>query len=104
MSRIYFAHPKKTYNTELEKEVIEWINEAFKGYEIVNPKAYEIEDGRGLEYLKVMNGFFKLIETCDLMVTMGKTDGVLKERIYALEHKISVLDIPQSISGMEAYT
>ena len=104
MSRLYFAHPKSTYNTELEEKVIAWIWNTFKGYEIVNPKGYEIEDGQGLKYLKTMNLFFNIIEGCDLMVTMGNTDGVMRERIYALEHKISVIEVPESISGMKAYT
>ena len=103
MVRIYFTHPKSTYVTELEVKVIEWIKEAFKGYDIVNPNAYEIEDGRGLEYYKSMNFFFKLIEGCDLMLTMGRSDGVMKERIYALEHNISVIEVPESISDMRSY-
>lgn len=103
MTRIYFAHPKNTYGSELECKVVEWIKGAFKGYTILNPRAYEMEDGQGLEYYKTMDFFFKLIEGCDLMITMGKSDGVIKERIYALEHNISVLSVPTSISKMDVY-
>ena len=104
MTRIYFAHSKKTYDTDREKKVIDWIRKSFKGYEIVNPKAYKIDDGVGQQYYVAMQAFFKVIDTCDLMVVMGNTDGVVKERNYALEHKISVIEVPQGISGMRTYT
>lgn len=98
MTTIYFAHPKKTYGTELEAEMLEWLRIAFKGYRVLNPAKYIVEDGKGLEYLKTMQGFFMLIEQCELMVCMGNTDGVNRERIYAMEHGISVLNIPEGIS------
>lgn len=103
MTRIYYAHPKSTYNTELEVKVINWINLTFYGYEILNPSLYEVYEETSCAYFKAMEMFYTLIETCDLVICMGKTDGVKKEIEYSKNHNISVLEVPESVSGIRSY-
>lgn len=43
--RIYFGHPINTYDTELEKELLAKIAEAFPGWYIENPNRPEHQEG-----------------------------------------------------------
>lgn len=102
MTRIYFAHPKVSFDTIEEYNALKWINRIFDGYDVINPKNYDCEDGQGQQYFKVMFGFYKMVDTCDLIVWFGNSDGVRKELMFGLEHEMFLIEVPKSIYSMEA--
>lgn len=104
--RIYLAHPKETYFTEVEMDGLNKIKELYPEYEIINPRDIPIaeEDMNPKNYAEFMRQmqkyYFPVIETCDLVMVIktknGKiSPGVQKEIPFAELKNIPVeyLDI-----------
>lgn len=78
MDELYFGHPLSTFDTELEDELIDSIEEAFPGYTVENPNQpqhiqnYEewAEDGSGMEYY-----FEEVLPEMDAGVFLPFEDG-----------------------------
>lgn len=105
--RIYFGHPKDTYNTEYELNCLKKIKELYPGYEIVNPRDIPIEEKdknpkNYAEFMIQMNKYyFPAIETCNLMIVAktrrGKiSPGIQKEIPFAKSKNVPIeyLDVP----------
>lgn len=86
--KIYFAHPKSTYGTDLEEKCIDLIKSNFKECEIINPADYQ-EDFKNfkLKNKDYMVYFKNLISSCDLLVLLPFKDGKVGFGIiYEIEH------------------
>lgn len=81
--KIYFAHPIKTYNTDLETELIAKIKEKFPTAEITNPK-----DIRSHNF----KDFYSVIAGCDLIIFYGYSIGVISEIYFAKLVQIPIID------------
>lgn len=85
--KLYFAHSKLIYNTELEKQQLEQIKNRFPDYEIINPNGDFIFSGMDYCYI--------LISECDLLVFTSVKDyigkGVFSEIGFARDNKIKTL-------------
>lgn len=105
--KIYFAHPKDTYDTEYELLCIERIKKLYPLKEIVNPKDIEIPDNeknpRGYaEFMVQMQKYyFPAIDCCDLLIAAktrnGKISGGVRKEIEHATRKgipIEYLDVP----------
>ncbi|MEE9525043.1 MAG: hypothetical protein V3V78_00370 [Candidatus Woesearchaeota archaeon] len=84
--KIYFGHPVNTYNTELERILIEAIKQRFPGCEIENPnqpkhaegyQAWKQEKGDGMEYFLV-----EVLPKMDKGVFLAFEDGMLGAGVY----------------------
>ncbi len=77
--RVFYAHPMKRYGTEIEKKEVALIEERFKGWEVVNPRA---EPGKEPEY------YLGLVASCDSLVFSRQfgylTEGVRPEVEFAI--------------------
>lgn len=76
--KIYFAHPKSTYGTNIELDCIKLIIDSFKSCDIVNPADYQDK----FKAFKSQNSnymlFFKnLISSCDKLVFLPFDDGMV---------------------------
>ncbi|MDE2100480.1 MAG: hypothetical protein KGL39_24765 [Patescibacteria group bacterium] len=74
MKKLYFAHPVADYNTPRERDFLEFLKTAFKGYEIVNPNTPEHENAyreKGMEH------FYEIIKDCQVLVAWAFEDGKL---------------------------
>lgn len=104
--KIYFGHPKGTYNTEYELNCLEKIKELYPGCEIINPRDIDIEEEdknpKGYaDFMKQMEKYyFPAIDDCDIVMVAktksGKiSPGVQKEIPYASGKgkKIEYLDV-----------
>jgi hypothetical protein len=76
MKRLYFAHPRLTYNTEREKNMLKKIKHVFSGCRVINPgkpafqKKMETLVERMLSANEYMKPFFQIINKCDCLVFM----------------------------------
>jgi len=102
MTKIYFAHSKRNYNSEYEKWCLENIKEQYPNYEIINPKDIKIENSikSGNSYVDFMNQmrliYFPIIKTCDILIAFPTlndklTSGVNNEIKYAQENNIEII-------------
>ncbi|MCK9351277.1 MAG: hypothetical protein WCT49_04445 [Candidatus Paceibacterota bacterium] len=80
MKKLYFAHPINTYGTELEKELLVKITDAFPDWEIENPnqekyrlgyEAWVKEHGRGMEYF-----YRQVLPGCAGCIVLPFRDGM----------------------------
>lgn len=77
--RVYFGHPINTYNTELEKFLLQKISEAFQGWEIENPNQPHHQEG--YQYWKETTGngmdyFYKeVLPYCQAGIFLPFRDG-----------------------------
>ena len=58
--KLYFAHSKLIYDTDLEKQQLELIEQKFPKYEIISPNVNIVFSG--------MIGCFQIIEDCQLLI------------------------------------
>lgn len=70
--KLYFAHPRATYNTEIEDKAIKYITKQFPDHIIVNPNVDWIQ---GKANSMGFDIFFKVINTVDVIVGMTFKDG-----------------------------
>lgn len=84
--RLYYAHAKPIYKTNLEQTELEQIRSKFKDHTIVNPAEYQDNPEKRKDVMKFC---FRLIDPCSTMVFSkwsGEiTSGVGAEVNYALE-------------------
>lgn len=85
--KLYYAHSKLIYNTELENEQLKLIKKQFPKYEIINPN----------DEIFVINGFkafLNMVEGCNIVVFTSMDNfvgkGVFTEVEHALRCGISV--------------
>lgn len=101
MDELYFGHPLSTFDTELEDELIDSIEESFPGYTVENPNQpqhiqnYEewAEDGSGMEYY-----FEEVLPEMDAGVFLPFEDGTYgagtaAEAEFLAEHDRPVYEI-----------
>ena len=94
--RVYFAHPKNTFNTILEKFFLDHFSEFDEEIEIINPNSPEHREGyerEGMEYFK------KVVQSCDKLYAFGFGDnsvgaGIAKEMNWMKEKGGRVLFMP----------
>ncbi len=74
--KIYFAHPKSTYGTDVESNCIKIIESYFKVCDIINPatlqddfKSYKIKNSNYRQYFK------DLISSCNILVLLPFRDN-----------------------------
>ncbi len=79
-SRVYFAHPVNSYNTELERAILTHIHDRWPGKELINPSDQVHRDH--VARLKasdpeanVMSYFLALAQSCDVVVALPFPDG-----------------------------
>ncbi|MDD5251681.1 MAG: hypothetical protein PHT12_03535 [Patescibacteria group bacterium] len=79
MSKIYFGHPINTYDTELERSLVEAIEAAFPDWEVLNPnqpehqeacQRYRRETGNGMTYF-----LQEMLPPCSAGVFLPFRDG-----------------------------
>lgn len=79
MKKIYFGHPLNTYNTDLEKELLNKISEVFPDWVIENPntdfhdicyKMWDAQDGNGMIYF-----YSQVLPKCNAGIFLPMRDG-----------------------------
>ena len=76
MKKLYFAHPRLTYNTEREKSMLSKIKKVFVGVEVINPGELKFQQKmeplieRMLSANEYMKPFFEIINDMDFLVFM----------------------------------
>ena len=94
--RVYFAHPKNTFNTILEKFALEHFSQWDDEIEIVNPNSPEHQEGyerEGMDYFKAV------VQSCDELYAIGFGDnsigaGIAKEMAWMKEIGGTVVLLP----------
>ena len=84
--KIYFCHPINTYNTIVEKYVIDFLERLIPDCEIINPNRSDFQERYKIEG---MNVFLNIIDDCDRIYVLPFYDntigaGQFKEIEYAL--------------------
>lgn len=92
--KIYFAHPKSTYGSEIEYKCIDLIEKSFPKCSIINPANYQDDF---INYKKsnsdYMEFFRQLINSCDMIVFLPFSDGKVG---YGIIYEIDCID-PEEI-------
>jgi hypothetical protein len=96
---IYFAHPINTYNTELEEQCMQLIEETFPDEFIFNPSEDRVVN-RFNEFRKkypdtYMDFFKQLVRRCDKIVALPFRDGMIGAGIWleVTEHYLTKGDV-----------
>ncbi|MBI2023676.1 hypothetical protein HYT01_03905 [Candidatus Giovannonibacteria bacterium] len=107
MPRIYFGHPINTYNTDIEKFLLEKISETFPALTIENPNRKHHRDGytHWKETMgSGMNYFFEVVlPRCSAGIFLPFRDGawgagVFGEAEFLAKRKLSIYQIsPEGI-------
>jgi hypothetical protein len=86
-SKLYYAHSKIIYDTDLEKEQLKLINNKFPDYEIINPNGNFVFSG--------MMACYYMIQACDMLIFSALDDfvgkGVYSEIEFAQRNGIKIL-------------
>lgn len=82
--KLYFAHPRATYNTNIENQGLKYINDKFPNHIVVTPNVDWIQ---GKVSSMGFDIFFKVINTVDVVVCMVFKDnrwgmGIYREAVY----------------------
>lgn len=104
--KLYFAHSTRDYDTNIEKEYIEWLKFNYPDYEIINPKDIEIPEddlkllkGSYEDFLESMDKYFMpVVRECQLVAVFpySKT-GIISEGVQSEYMEAVINEIPAII-------
>lgn len=100
MRKIYFAHPRLSYGTQRERDMLKRIMHVFTGCEIINPgepkfqKKMESLVERMLSANEYMIPFFKIINDVDILVFMPLENKNMSVGTYLEVRHAEACEIP----------
>ena len=100
MKKIYFAHPRLTYNTKREKLMLSRIGKVFKGVEVINPgepkfqRKMETLIERMLSANEYMKPFFEIINNVDFLAFMPLENNNMGVGTYLEVRHAEACEIP----------
>ena len=72
--KIYFAHPRTTFNTPREREALQAIKTKYQNASIINPASYPDTDNMWI--------FRKLVQQSNITVFMTTEDGFIGKGVF----------------------
>ena len=110
MKKLYFAHSRKDYLSEREKNMLKKIKHVFTGCKIINPgepnfqKKMEAMVDRFQSANEYMKPFFEIIQDCNFLVFMPLTTGRTGVGTYLETRHAEACEIPVYVWDGRGFT
>lgn len=92
--KVYFAHSMQMYNTDLERELLDWLRDRY--VKVIDPN-------KDIGELGSMEPYLRIVDTCNIVVCYEYLDylsrGTYNEVKHALKHKKPAFVLRRDILG-----